>query len=167
VGLPIPKQAEDVCMSENTECFRNFGIRLLQEKVFRYPHFCNFDAEESIDRIREDDGNPYINLKMNQDLEDLLGSTNELFPLPDLRTRKTNSEVIYMNKSRFNPNRGDMDTFIDSSSRSLGTNSCGFLLIVSPPLCLAKVLKCMKSKEVSKDFLKRVHQIKEEEQLSP
>jgi hypothetical protein len=112
--LPTSRQAEAQCIAEIKDSFRKFGIRLPQAKVFRYANVCNFNAEEAIDRIREDNGNPYMNLKMKEDLQDQFGSTNALFPLPDLRTRKANSEVIYMNPSRFNPNQDDIDTFIDS-----------------------------------------------------
>ncbi|CAJ1956701.1 unnamed protein product [Cylindrotheca closterium] len=210
--LGTSQQAEAQCIAEIKDSFRKFGIRLPHEKVFRYASFYNYNAEEAIDRIREDNGNPYMQLKMKEDLQDQFGSTNALFPLPDLRTRKTNSEVIYMNPARFNPNQDDIDTFIDSlcyvlndlsqtvdqcqngvtvianmkdvTMENFNKEYCAKLmqalqgdmvptnvdafLIVSPPSWFGKVFKWMKSsKKTSKDFLKRVHQLKEEEDLSP
>lgn len=96
------KAAEANCISEIRDCFRKFGIRVSDELVFRYANFYNFDAEEAIDGIHEDNGSPYMKLKM-EDLEEQF-ETNAVFPLPKLKTRKSDSEVIYMKPSRVNPN---------------------------------------------------------------
>ena len=203
------KQAEAHCLSEIKDCFRKFGIRLPDETVFRYASFYNFDAEAAIDGIHEDNGNPYLKLKM-EDLEEQFES-NAVFPLPKLRTRKNYCEVIYMKPSRFHANKGDSDRLIESlcyvlsdlsqtaeqcrngvtviadmqdvTKANFSKDHCAKLMqalqgtmvptrvesfiMVSPPSWFGKVFKWMKSKKVSKDFLKRVHQIKDEEQLSP
>ncbi|KAL3931212.1 MAG: hypothetical protein SGBAC_011409 [Bacillariaceae sp.] len=202
LGLSNRHDAEAECISEIQDSFLKFGIKLPQEKVFRYARFYHYDAEDAIDRIREDNGNPCMNLKM-KDLTHF--GTNSIFPLPMIRTRKTKSEVIYMNLARFNPN--DSDSFIDSlcyilNDLSQTVDQCRngvtviadmqdvtmenfskefciklmqalqgnmvpthveSFLIVSPPPCFSKVFKWMKSKKVSKDFLRRVHQIHQEQ----
>jgi len=107
------KQAEKDCLSEIMDCFGNFGVRLPEEKVFRYANFHNFDSEMAIEGIREDASNPHMKLKMDGDLDDQF-ETKALFPLPKLRTRKTNSEVVYMRLSRFDPNESDIDKLIES-----------------------------------------------------
>mmetsp|Transcript_43410 Transcript_43410/g.104900 ORF Transcript_43410/g.104900 Transcript_43410/m.104900 type:complete len:291 (+) Transcript_43410:65-937(+) len=201
------KQAEAQCIFEIKQFFSTFGIRLPQEKIFRYASFCKFDSEEAIDRIREDNGNPYMELKMKE-MEDQFG-TSAVFPLPFLRTRKNNSEVVYMKPARMNPHQGDSsDRFIDSlcyvlNDLSQTVDQCqngvtviadmqdatmenftkeycaelmqalqgnmvptrveAFLIVEPPSWFSKKVFKWMKSKKTSKDFLKRVHLIKQEQ----
>ncbi|CAJ1967839.1 unnamed protein product [Cylindrotheca closterium] len=106
------KHAEAICLRDIKDCFRKFGIRLPDETVFRYASFYNFDAELAIDGIHEDNGNPYLKLKM-EDLEEQFES-NAVFPLPKLRTRKNDSEIIYMKPARFNANEGDSEKLIES-----------------------------------------------------
>lgn len=207
------KAAEANCISEIKDCFRKFGIRVSDELVFRYASFYNFDAEEAIDGIHEDNGSPYMKLKM-EDLEEQF-ETNAVFPLPKLKTRKSDSEVIYMKPSRVNPNNNEdngssssssHDRFIESlcyvmndlsqtveqcrngvtviadmqdvTKDNFNKEHCASLMqalqgemvptrvetfiIVSPPAWFHKVFKWMKSKG-SKDFLRRVHLIKQDQ----
>ena len=98
VSLSDSEQHDD-CIGEIHEAFRKFGIKLPHAKVFRYARICNFNAEAAIERIREDNYNPYLNLQ----IRDVSGpiTSRALYPIPQLRTRK-GSEVIYMRPSRFN-----------------------------------------------------------------
>lgn len=207
------KAVEANCISEIKDCFRKFGIRVSDELVFRYASFYNFDAEEAIDGIHEDNGNRYMKLKM-EDLEEQF-ETNAVFPLPKLKTRKSDSEVIYMKPSRVNPNNSEDDGSSSSSSNDRFIESLCYVLndlsqtveqcrngvtviadmqdvtkenfnkehcaslmqalqgemvptrvqtfiIVSPPAWFHKVFKWMKSKG-SKDFLRKVHLIKQDQ----
>ena len=108
----VTKQAEARCLKEISDFFRNFGVRLPRRKLFRYACYYNFDAEEAIEAIREDNYNRYLRLRM-RDLEEQF-EINALFPLPQLKSRNKQSEVIYMRPSRFQTKGEGCERVIES-----------------------------------------------------
>jgi len=106
------KQVERDCMLVIKDFFRNFGVKLPDDKVFRYANFHDFHPQKAIEGIRNGNSSPHMKLKM-ESLQSQF-ETNTVFPLPKVRTWKTDSEVVYIRPSRFDPSEMEIDNLIES-----------------------------------------------------
>lgn len=74
-------------------------------EIYRFAAFHSFRFEPTRTALRENRDNHYLYLSMGDSLKKQI-ETRMLFPLPNMKTKKGNSDVIYMRPSRYIPGFG-------------------------------------------------------------
>jgi hypothetical protein len=105
--------AEEDCVEGLKDFCRTSGIAFSDELIFRYACFDSFNFEHAKEAIEENRENGFLKLKMKSSLKGQF-NTKALFPLPGLKTRKCDSEVLYIRPSRYFPEEVDATTVIES-----------------------------------------------------
>lgn len=105
--------AEEVCVEGLKDFCRTSGIDLSDELIFRYACFDSFNFEHAKEAIAENRDNEFLKLKMKSSLKGQF-NTKALFPLPGLKTKECDSEVLYLRPSRYFPEEVDATTVIES-----------------------------------------------------
>lgn len=95
---------------EGLEAFcKSEDISFSEEMIYRFAAFHSFNFESTQEAIDENRTNHYLNLKISRSLERQFRKCM-VVPLPDLKTRKGNSDVLYLRPSRYVPGGGSSNT---------------------------------------------------------
>jgi hypothetical protein len=113
--------ADEDCVEGLKEFCRTSGIAFSDELIFRYACFTSFNFEDAKEAIEENRENIFLKLKMKSSLKGQFNN-KALFPLPGLKTRKCDSEVLYLRPSRYFPEEFDA-TVIESLCYALNDMS--------------------------------------------
>eukprot|EP00526_Cylindrotheca_closterium_P017915 CAMPEP_0113643222 /NCGR_PEP_ID=MMETSP0017_2-20120614/22720_1 /TAXON_ID=2856 /ORGANISM="Cylindrotheca closterium" /LENGTH=294 /DNA_ID=CAMNT_0000554713 /DNA_START=12 /DNA_END=896 /DNA_ORIENTATION=+ /assembly_acc=CAM_ASM_000147 len=104
---------EEDCMAGLRQYIAEEGIQMSEQRLFRFANFHHFDLEKAKDAVDENRNNAFLDLEMHGELRGQFVN-KMLFPLPGLRTKKNNSQVIYTRPSRGNPEDDNMTNILQS-----------------------------------------------------
>eukprot|EP00980_Cylindrotheca_fusiformis_P011555 scaffold2737_cov99-Cylindrotheca_fusiformis.AAC.1 len=106
-------RVEKECVDTLIEFCNTEDIQLSEETIHRYASFHNFSIEQAKEAIEDNRNSTYLDLKMEGSLKDHF-LKQMVFPLPDLRTRKGNAQVLYMRPSRYIAQSGTSSKLIEN-----------------------------------------------------
>ncbi|CAJ1949993.1 unnamed protein product [Cylindrotheca closterium] len=109
---PSPMDEDDCLYQLHDFCHDNH-IHVSWDMQFRFACFYDFDYEKTKDSIVKKHRCRYLYLRMEAALVDQF-MTQALFPLPGLKTKHTNSEVIYFCPAKYQPSQKGGDLLVDN-----------------------------------------------------
>jgi hypothetical protein len=99
---------EEDTMSGLRQYIAEQGMEMSEQRLFRFANFNDFDLAKTKDALDENRDNAFLDLEMHGELRGQFVN-KMLFPLPGLRTKKHNSQVIYSRPSRSKNDPADPD----------------------------------------------------------
>lgn len=113
VSSELMSQREEDTMAGLRQYCAEQGIQMSDQRLFRFANFHNFHLPKAKEAVDENRDNAFLDLEMRSDLRNQFVN-KMLFPLPGLRTKKHNSQVIYGRPSRGRPEDDNMTEVLQS-----------------------------------------------------
>lgn len=109
---PSPMDEDDCLYRLRHFCLDNH-MHVPNDMLFRFACFYDFDFERTKDNLIKKHRSRYLYLRMEGALAEQF-MCQILFPLTGLKTKHTNSDVIYMRPARYHPSRDANDLMVDN-----------------------------------------------------